>query len=115
MTNTLIMELLRNKAINKETKMALYIALGGLTALGIGFCLSQLYQRKKYNTLNRKHTNLVNLTNARVLDHSRIVTEKDNKIVEQEAIIKELQDGDIVIQNNKNAQFIKVVNDLKTL
>ena len=111
MTNTLIMEILRNKAINQKTKKALFIAIGSITILGIGFYIYQENQEKKYNALNRKHTNLVNLTNARDLDLSQIVAEKDNKIEEQKAALEQLQSENNILSNNKKIQATKNANE----
>ena len=111
MTNTLIMELLRNKAINQNTKKALLITMGGLTILGVGFYIYRENQEKKYNALNRKHTNLVNLTNARDLDISQIVAEKDNKIEEQEAFLEQLQSEYDILSNNKKIKATKDANE----
>jgi len=105
------MELLRNKAINQNTKKALLITMGGLAILGIGVYIYNQNQQTKYIALNRKYTNLVNLTNARDLDISQIVAEKDNKIEEQKAALEQFQSENNILSNNKKIQATKDANE----
>lgn len=115
MTNTQIMELLHNKAINQQTKKAFMIAMGVIAFGGIAFYYIQKNQRTMYATLNRKHMNYVDLSQATLNDLSLIVNEKDNKIVKQEAIIKQQRDEHLIFKNKINAQLAKDVNGSKSL
>ena len=109
------MELLHNKAINQQTRKALFITMGLIAVGGIAIYYSQKHQRTKYRVLNREHMNYVNFAHAKINDLSQIVTEKDNKIMEQENIIRHLQDEYIILKNNKIAQRKKENNEANPL
>ena len=57
MTNTQIMELLRNEAINKDTKKALLIAAGIIAVGGIAIYFYNKNQQNIITSLNTRHTN----------------------------------------------------------
>jgi len=112
MTNTQLMELLHNNTINHQTKKALYIAMGVIAVGGIAFYYYHKNQRAQYGALKRKLQNYVSFTDASISDLAQIVSEKDNKIMEQVAIIKQQQEEHIIFKNKINAQLAKDVKPL---
>lgn len=108
MTNTQIMELLRNEAINKDTKKALLIAAGIIAVGGIAIYNYNKHQQNIIKSLNTRHTNYLNFSEKKinVLDYT--ISQKENIIAEKEARIKQLQDEIIILQNIKNIQADKV-------
>lgn len=99
MTNTQIMELLRNKAINKDTKKALLIATGIIVVGGIAVYFYSKNSQKIIESLNIKHNNYVNFSDSKINDLALVINQKDNMIAEKNGIIKQLQDDNIILQN----------------
>jgi len=104
MTNTQIMELLRNEAINKDAKKALLIAAGIIVVGGIAIYYYNKYQQNIITSLNIRHTNYLNFSENKINELDSTVIQKDNIIAEKDAIIKQLQDENIILQNIKNIQ-----------
>lgn len=107
MTNTQIMELLRNEAINKDTKKALLIAAGFIAVGGIAIYYYNKHQNSIITSLNTLHTNYLNFSDNKINELGSKVIQKDNIIAEQATIIKQLQDENIILQNIKNIQAVK--------
>ncbi len=107
MTNTQIMELLRNEAINKDTKKALLIAAGIIAVGGIAIYNYNKHQQNIIKSLNTRHTNYLNFSEKKLNELDYTVSQKDNIIDEQATIIKQLQDENIILQNIKNIQSDK--------
>ncbi len=107
MTNTQIMELLRNEAINKDTKKALLIAAGIIAVGGIAIYYYNKNQQNIITSLNTRHTNYLNFSENKINELDSTVSQKDKIIAEQATIIKHLQDEYIILQNIKNIQADK--------
>jgi hypothetical protein len=107
MTNTQIMELLRNEAINKDTKKALLIAAGIIAVGGIAIYYYNKHQNSIITSLNTRHTNFLNFSENKFNELDSTVSQKDNIIAEQATIIRQLQDENIILQNIKNIQSDK--------
>ena len=107
MTNTQIMELLRNEAINKDTKKALLIAAGIIVVGGIAIYYYNKHQNSIITSLNTRHTNFLNFSENKFNELDSTVSQKDNIIAEQATIIRQLQDENIILQNIKNIQSDK--------
>ncbi len=107
MTNTQIMELLRNEAINKDAKKALLIAAAIIVVGGIAIYSYNKHQQNIISSLNTRHTNYLNFSENKFNELDSTVSKKDNIIAEQATIIKQLQDENIILQNIKNIQTDK--------
>ena len=107
MTNTQIMELLRNEAINKDTRKALLIAAGIIVLGGIAVYYYSKNQQNLISSLNTRHTNYVNFSDSKFINLGTAITQKDNMIAEQNGMIKQLQDENIILQNNNKVQPVK--------
>ena len=107
MTNTQIMELLRNEAINKDTRKALLIAAGIIVVGGIAVYYYSKHQQNLISSFNTRDTNYVNFSDSKIVNLGTAITQKDNMIAEQNGIIKQLQDENIILQNNNKVQPVK--------
>lgn len=107
MTNTQIMELLRNEAINKDTRKALLIAAGIIVVGGIAVYYYSKNQQNLISSLNTRHTNYVNFSDSKIINLGTGITQKDNMIAEQNGMIKQLQDENIILQNINKVQPVK--------
>ena len=107
MTNTQIMELLRNEAINKDTRQALLIAAGIIVVGGIAVYYYSKNQQNLISSLNTRHTNYVNFSDSKIINLGTAITQKDNMIAEQNGMIKQLQDENIILQNINKVQPVK--------
>ena len=107
MTNTQIMELLRNEAINKDTRKALLIAAGIIVVGGIAVYYYSKNQQNLISSLNTRHTNYVNFSDSKIINLGTAITQKDNMIAEQNGMIKQLQDENIILQNINKVQPVK--------
>ena len=107
MTNTQIMELLRNEAINKDTRQALLIAAGIIVDGGITVYYYSKNQQNTIASLNTRHTNYINFSDSKIIDLGTAITQKDNKIAEQNVMIKQLQEENIILQDINKKQLGK--------
>ena len=107
MTNTQIMELLRNEAINKDTRKALLIAAGIIVVGGITMYYYSKNQQNTIASLNTRHTNYINFSDSKIIDLGTAITQKDNKIAEQNGMIKQLQEENIILQDINKEQLVK--------
>ena len=107
MTNTQIMELLRNEAINKDTRKALLIAAGIIVVGGITMYYYSKNQQNTIASLNTRHTNYINFSDSKIIDLGTVITQKDNKIAEQNGMIKQLQEENIILQDINKKQLGK--------
>ena len=107
MTNTQIMELLRNEAINKGTRKGLLIAAGIIVVGGIAVYYYSKNQQNLISSLNTRHTNYVNFSDSKIINLGTGITQKDNMIAEQNGMIKQLQDENIILQNINKVQPVK--------
>lgn len=99
MTNTQMMELLRNEAINKDTRKALLIAAGIIVVGGIAVYYYSKHQQNLISSLNNRHTNYVNFSDSKIKDIVSSVNQKDGLLANQDGVIKQLQDENIILQN----------------
>ena len=97
MTNTQIMGLLRNEAINKDTKKVMLIAAGLIVVGGIAVYYYSKNQQNAIASLNTRHTNYVNLSESKINDLDITVNQKVGLLAEQEGVIKQLQEGNIIL------------------
>ena len=104
MTNTQIMELLRNEAINKDTQKALMIAAGIIMVGGIAVYYYSKNQQNLISSLNTRHTNYINFSDSKIIDLGTAIIHKDKMIAEKEIIIRRLQDENIILQNINKVQ-----------
>ena len=107
MTNTQIMELLRNEAINKDTRKALLIAAGIIVVGGIAVYYYSKHQQNLISSFNTRDTNYVNFSDSKIINLGTAITQKDNMIAEQNGMIKQLQDENIILQNINKVQPVK--------
>ena len=107
MTNTQIMELLRNEAINKDTRKALLIAAGIIVVGGFAVYYYSKNQQNTIASLNTRHTNYINFSDSKIIDLGTAITQKDNKIAEQNVMIKQLQEENIILQDINKEQLVK--------
>lgn len=107
MTNTQIMELLRNEAINKDTRQALLIAAGIIVVGGIAVYYYSKNQQNLISSLNTRHTNYVNFSDSKIINLGTAITQKDNMIAEQNGMIKQLQEENIILQDINKEQLVK--------
>ena len=107
MTNTQIMELLRNEAINKDTRQALLIAAGIIVVGGIAVYYYSKNQQNLISSLNTRHTNYVNFSDSKIINLGTGITQKDNMIAEQNGMIKQLQEENIILQDINKEQLDK--------
>ena len=97
MTNTQIMGLLRNEAINKDTKKVMLIAAGLIVVGGIAVYYYSKNQQNAIASLNTRHTNYVNLSESKINDLDITVNQKVGLLAIQEGIIKQLQEENIIL------------------
>ena len=107
MTNTQIMELLRNEAINKDTRQALLISAGIIVVGGIAVYYYSKNQQNLISSLNTRHTNYVNFSDSKIINLGTAITQKDNMIAEQNGMIKQLQEENIILQDINKKQLGK--------
>jgi uncharacterized protein (UPF0333 family) len=101
------MELLRNEAINKDTRKALLIAAGIIVVGGFAVYYYSKNQQNLISSLNTRNTNYINFSDSKINDLGTAITQKDNKIAEQNGMIKQLQDENIILQNINKVQPVK--------
>jgi hypothetical protein len=106
MTNTQIMELLRNKAINQKTQKALLITAGIITIGGVALYYYNKNLHTKFTIIRDKHTNYLNITENIISDFKQNINQKNKKIEELDLVIKNLE-ASIVILKNNNASKLK--------
>jgi uncharacterized membrane protein SpoIIM required for sporulation len=97
MTNTQIMGLLRNEAINKDTKKVMLIAAGLIVVGGIAVYYYSKNQQNAIASLNTRHTNYVNFSESKINDLDITVNQKVGLLAEQEGVIKQLQEENIIL------------------
>ena len=97
MTNTQIMGLLRNEAINKDTRKAMLIAAGIIVVGGIAVYYYSKNQQNAIASLNTRHTNYVNFSESKINDLDITVNQKVGLLAEQEGVIKQLQEENIIL------------------
>ena len=107
MTNTQIMELLRNEAINKDTRKALLIAAGIIVVGGFAVYYYSKHQQNLISSLNTRHTNYVNFSESKINDLDITVNQKVGLLAEQEGVIKQLQEENIILQDINKKQLVK--------
>ena len=107
MTNTQIMELLRNEAINKDTRKALLIAAGIIVVGGIAVYYYSKNQQNAIASLNTRHTNYVNFSESKINDLDITVNQKVSLLAKQEGVIKQLQEENIILQDINKEQLVK--------
>jgi uncharacterized protein (UPF0333 family) len=101
------MELLRNEAINKDTRKALLIAAGIIVVGGFAVYYYSKNQQNLISSLNTRNTNYINFSDSKINDLGTAITQKDNMIAEQNGMIKQLQDENIILQNINKVQPVK--------
>ena len=107
MTNTQIMELLRNEAINKDTRKALLIAAGIIVVGGITMYYYSKNQQNTIASLNTRHTNYINFSESKINDLDITVNQKVGLLAKQEGVIKQLQEENIILQDINKEQLVK--------
>ena len=107
MTNTQIMGLLRNEAINKDTKKVMLIAAGLIVVGGIAVYYYSKNQQNAIASLNTRHTNYINLSESKINDLDITVNQKVGLLAEQEGVIKQLQEENIILQDINKKQLVK--------
>ena len=107
MTNTQIMELLRNEAINKDTKKIMLIAAGLIVVGGIAVYYYSKHQQNLISSLNTRHTNYVNFSESKINDLDITVNQKVGLLAEQEGVIKQLQEENIILQDINKKELVK--------
>ena len=107
MTNTQIMELLRNEAINKDTRKVLLIAAGIIVVGGIAVYYYSKNQQNLISSLNTRHTNYVNFSESKINDLDITVNQKVGLLAKQEGVIKQLQEENIILQDINKKQLGK--------
>ncbi len=107
MTNTQIMDLMRNEAINQKTKQALTIAVGVIVVGGIMLYYYNRKQQNKITSMKLQHTNYVNAIEERSNYLTSTVEKKDNILAEQERVIMQLKDAISKLQQINSRQADK--------
>ena len=107
MTNTQIMGLLRNEAINKDTKKVMLIAAGLIVVGGIAVYYYSKNQQNAIASLNTRHTNYVNLSESKINDLDITVNQKVGLLAIQEGIIKQLQEENIILKDINKEPLVK--------
>ncbi len=107
MTNTQIMELLRNEAINKDTKKVMLIAAGLIVVGGIAVYYYSKNQQNAIASLNTRHTNYVNFSESKINDLDITVNQKVGLLAEQEGVIKQLQEENNILQDINKKELVK--------
>ena len=107
MTNTQIMELLRNEAINKDTKKVILIAAGLIVVGGIAVYYYSKNQQNAIASLNTRHTNYVNFSESKINDLDITVNQKVGLLAEQEGVIKQLQEENNILQDINKKELVK--------
>jgi uncharacterized membrane protein SpoIIM required for sporulation len=101
------MELLRNEAINKDTKKIMLIAAGLIVVGGIAVYYYSKHQQNIISSLNTRHTNYVNLSESKINDLDITVNQKVGLLAIQEGIIKQLQEENIILKDINKEQLVK--------
>jgi uncharacterized membrane protein SpoIIM required for sporulation len=101
------MELLRNEAINKDTKKIMLIAAGLIVVGGIAVYYYSKHQQNLISSLNTRHTNYVNLSESKINDLDITVNQKVGLLAEQEGVIKQLQEENIILQDINKKELVK--------
>jgi hypothetical protein len=107
MTNTQIMELLRNEAINKDTRKALLIAAGIIVVGGFAVYYYSKHQQNLISSLNTRHTNYVNFSESKINDLDITVNQKVGLLAEQKGVIKQLQEENNILQDINKKELVK--------
>jgi len=107
MTNTQIMDLMRNEAINQKTKQALTIAVGIIVVGGIALYYYNRKQQTIITSMKLQHTNYVNAIEERSNYLTSTVEKKDNILAEQEKVIMQLKDAISKLQQINSRQADK--------
>ena len=107
MTNTQIMDLMRNEAINQKTKQALTIAVGVIVVGGIMLYYYNRKQQYKITSMKLEHTNYINAIVERSNYLTSTVEKKDNILAEQERVIMQLKDAISKLQQINSRQADK--------
>ncbi len=107
MTNTQIMDLMRNEAINQKTKQALTIAVGIIVVGGITLYYYNRKQQTKITSMKLQHTKYVNEIEDRSNYLTSTVKKKDNILAEQERVIMQLKDAISNLQQINSRQADK--------
>ena len=107
MTNTQIMELLRNEAINKDTKKVMLIAAGLIVVGGFAVYYYSKHQQNLISLLNTRHTNYVNFSESKINDLDITVNQKVGLLAEQEGVIKQLQEENNILQDINKKELVK--------
>ena len=107
MTNTQIMGLLRNEAINKDTKKVMLIAAGLIVVGGIAVYYYSKNQQNAIASLNTRHTNYVNFCESKINDLDVTVNQKVGLLAKQEGVIKQLQEENIILQDINKKHLVK--------
>jgi hypothetical protein len=107
MTNTQIMGLLRNEAINKDTKKVMLIAAGILVVGAIAVYYYSKNQQNIIESLNIRHTNYVKLSESKINDLDITVNQKVGLLVKQEGVIKQLREENIILQDINKEHLVK--------
>jgi uncharacterized membrane protein SpoIIM required for sporulation len=101
------MELLRNEAINKDTKKVMLIAAGLIVVGGIAVYYYSKNQQNAIASLNTRHTNYVNFSESKINDLDITVNQKVGLLAEQEGVIKQLQEENNILQNINKKELVK--------
>jgi uncharacterized membrane protein SpoIIM required for sporulation len=107
MTNTQIMGLLRNEAINKDTKKVMLIAAGLIVVGGIAVYYYSKNQQNAIASLNTRHTNYVNFSESKINDLDITVNQKVGLLAEQKGVIKQLQEENNILQDINKKELVK--------
>jgi uncharacterized membrane protein SpoIIM required for sporulation len=101
------MELLRNEAINKDTKKVILIAAGLIVVGGIAVYYYSKNQQNAIASLNTRHTNYVNFSESKINDLDITVNQKVGLLAEQEGVIKQLQEENNILQDINKKELVK--------
>jgi uncharacterized membrane protein SpoIIM required for sporulation len=101
------MELLRNEAINKDTKKVMLIAAGLIVVGGIAVYYYSKNQQNAIASLNTRHTNYVNFSESKINDLDITVNQKVGLLAEQEGVIKQLQEENNILQDINKKELVK--------
>ena len=107
MTNTQIMDLMRNEAINQKTKQALTIAVGIIVVGGITLYYYNRKQQSKITSMKLEHANYINAIEDRSNYLTSAVKKKDNILAEQEKVIMQLENAISKLQQINSLQADK--------
>jgi uncharacterized membrane protein SpoIIM required for sporulation len=101
------MELLRNEAINKDTRKALLIAAGIIVVGGFAVYYYSKHQQNLISSLNTRHTNYVNFSESKINDLDITVNQKVGLLAEQKGVIKQLQEENNILQDINKKELVK--------